>query len=130
MQTTFRKLPAAWPLAIFLLFPALTHGEIAAQAWVNRYDGSGHGDDSAVALAVDGSNNVIVAGFSLGSGSSYDCLTVKYSSAGVSLWTNRYNGPANSDDRALAVAVDGSNNVIMAGWSAGSGSSADYVTIK
>ena len=33
------------------------------------------------------------------------------------LWTNRYNGPGNGDDYACAVAVDGSNNVIVTGYS-------------
>ena len=47
----------------------------------------------------------------------HDYATIKYSSAGVPLWTNRYNGPANSDDYAYAVAVDGSDNVIVTGYS-------------
>ena len=47
----------------------------------------------------------------------YDYATIKYSSAGVPLWTNRYNGPGNGDDYASAVAVDGSNNVIVTGYS-------------
>ncbi len=47
----------------------------------------------------------------------YDYATIKYSSAGVPLWTNRYNGPANREDYAYAVAVDGSNNVIVTGSS-------------
>ena len=121
MQTTLRKLTAAWPLVIFLLLPALTRAETAVQAWVQRYNGPGNGDDDANAVAVDGSNNVIVTGYSTGSGSDYDYATIKYSSAGVPLWTNRYNGPANSNDHARAVAVDGSNNVIVTGYSYGSG---------
>ena len=48
-------------------------------------------------MAVDGSNNVVVTGYSSGSGSDYDYATIKYSAAGVPLWTNRYNGPGNTN---------------------------------
>ena len=83
--------------------------------WTNRYNGPGNGNDYANAVAVDGSNNVIVTGYSTSSESYYDYATIKYSSAGVPLWTNRYNGPGNGNDYACAVAVDGSNNVIVTG---------------
>jgi len=42
----------------------------------------------------------------------------------------RFNGPGNSSDYAFAIAVDGSNNVYVTGWSAGSGTDYDYATIK
>ena len=86
--------------------------------------------DDATALAVDGSDNVIVTGYSFGSVAVDDYATIKYSSAGEPLWTNRYNGPGNGEDVAYAVAVDGSNNVIVTGRSAGSGAVYDYATIK
>ena len=98
MKTTLRKLTVAWPLVMFLLLPALTRAETAVQAWVQRYSGPGN-DDAATAMAVDGSNNVIVTGYSVWQRSRYDYATIKYSSAGVPLWTNRYNGPGNGDDQ-------------------------------
>jgi len=59
-----------------------------------------------------------------------DYATIKYSSAGVPLWTNIYNGPGNSVDIAQAVAVDHSGNVIVTGYSVGSGGDYDFATIK
>ena len=112
MKTALRKLTLAWPLVIFLLLPPLTRAETAVQAWVQRYNGPGN---EAYAVAVDGSNNVIVTGYSYGSGSSDDYAIIKYSSAGVPLWTNLYNGPGIGVNQAYAVAVDSSNNVIEIG---------------
>jgi hypothetical protein len=99
--------------------------------WTNRYNGSGKGYDRAYAVALDGSGNVIVTGYSLGSpGPNSDYATIKYSSAGVPLWTNRYNGPGNGSDQAAAVAVDHSGNVIVAGHSDGGGYNYDFATVK
>jgi hypothetical protein len=81
-------------------------------------------------VAVDRSGNVIVSGYANGSGSSGDYATIKYSSAGVPLWTNRYNGPGNSTDSASAVAVDRSGNVIVTGPSYGTKGDVDFATIK
>ena len=47
------------------------------------------------------------------------------------LWTNRYNGPANDSDYAGAMAVDGSGNVIVTGYSTRSGGqSGFFATVK
>ena len=104
--------------------------------WTNRYNGPGNAFDNATSLAVEGSGNVVVTGWSSSDGltnsssSGNDYATIKYSSAGVPLWTNRYNGPGNDSDTATAVTVDASGNAIVTGFSTGSGSNVDYATIK
>ncbi len=111
-------------------FATIKYSSGGVPLWTNRYNGPANNLDTARAVAVDGSNNVIVTGESIGSGSQYDYATIKYSSAGVPLWTNRYNGPGNGGDWPQAVAVDGSNNVIVTGYSEGSGTGEDCATIK
>jgi uncharacterized delta-60 repeat protein len=111
-------------------YATIEYSSAGVPLWTNRYNGPGNGEDTATAIAVDGSNNVLVTGYSPGSGSANDYATIKYSSAGVPLWTNRYNGPGNYDDYATAVAVDASNNVIVTGYSFGNGSFFDYATVQ
>jgi uncharacterized delta-60 repeat protein len=100
------------------------------QRWVIRYDGPLNVDDWATALAIDGSGNVYVTGFSWGSGTGSDYATVKYDSSGVQQWVARYDGPLNGNDWAKALVVDEMGNVYVTGSSRGSGSGSDYVTVK
>ena len=99
-------------------------------AWVRGYNGPGNQYDKASALAVDGWDNVCVTGYSYRSGTGDDYLTIKYNSDGDTVWVRRYNGPGNGNDRANDLAVDGSGNVYVTGYSYGSGSYHDYATIK
>ncbi len=45
-------------------------------------------------------------------------------------WVARYDGPGNSYDQPLALAVDGGGLVYITGYAAGNGTSYDYATIK
>ena len=98
--------------------------------WTNMYNGPGLGDDVGAAVAADFAGNAVVAAFSRGNGTDYDFAIIKYSPAGVALWTNRYNGPANGQDIPAAVGIDANGNVFVTGYSPGIGSGNDYVTLK
>jgi hypothetical protein len=99
--------------------------------WVRRYDGPASLADVAYAMAVDGSGSVYVTGGSRGSGTWEDCATIKYHTNGDTAWVRRYNNPSqNGYDRGLAIAVDAKDNVYVAGWSDGTGTGADYFTIR
>jgi hypothetical protein len=99
-------------------------------AWVRRYNGPGNANDGAKDLAVDTCGNIYVTGDSWGSGTSEDYATIKYDRDGDIAWVRRYNGPASLWDYASAIALDASNNVCVTGYSLGSGTNDDYVTIK
>jgi len=55
---------------------------------------------------------------------------VKYDNNGNQLWATRYNGPANGDDEASALARDGAGNIYVTGWSTGVGTDYDWATVK
>jgi uncharacterized delta-60 repeat protein len=106
-------------------------GMAADTAWVRVYNGPGNSDDEARALAMDGSGNVFVTGWSTDSSGYYpDYATLKYDPAGNQLWVYRYNGPGNSSDIASAIVADDSGNVYVTGYSMGNGTYYDYATIK
>jgi hypothetical protein len=78
-----------------------------AVQWVHRYDGSAHGDDTAAGVAISpDSAQVFVTGTSVTPTDGTDYVTVDYAAAtGTTGWTARYNGQANGDDQAEAIAV-------------------------
>src|SRR4029434_1907902 len=105
--------------------------------WEKRYNGSISAEtDSqagyAHALVLDASGNVVVTGQSqsvidVRGNAPYDYYTAKYAAAnGELLWEKRYNAAANSADVAAAVAVDGSGNVAVTGYSHNERGLAEY----
>ncbi len=89
-------------------------------------------EDYCVGVAADGRGHVYTVG---NSGSPYvlnwDYVTIKYDATnGETLWTRRYNGPADEHDEARAIAVDRDGNVIVTGSSMGTGTNMDFLTIK
>ena len=101
------------------------------EAWVQRYNSPANSDDRAQAMAVDGSGHVVVTGSSQNLSGNADYYTARYAATnGALLWERYYNAPANRDDRAQALALDGGGNVIVTGSSDNSSGNADYLTVK
>ena len=85
--------------------------------WEKVFD-SGNGSDVPVAIVVDSVGNVIVTGSSAGADGDLDYYTIKYDGTnGSVVWERRYDGPNDGLDAAIAVGVDSSDNVIVAGKS-------------
>jgi DNA-binding beta-propeller fold protein YncE len=78
-------------------------------------------------MTVNSSGDVYVTGESSG-----DYAMIKYNSSGQEQWVARYNGPANFDDYATAIAVDRLGNVYVTGATGQSDVYYDYdfATIK
>jgi Beta-propeller repeat len=110
-------------------FATVAYSNAGVPLWTNRYNGPANGPDYPSGIAVDTSGKVFVTGNSSGVNGVADYATIAYSSAGVPLWTNRYNGPDNGYDSPFAIAVDTSGNVFVTGVSAGADGLGDYATI-
>ncbi len=109
-------------------YATVKYSSAGVPLWTNYYNGNA--SDFANAVAVDASGNVVVTGESVGSGGLSDYATIKYSSAGVPLWTNRYDGPENWVDAAWALALDAGGNVFVTGYSSyRSGTNSAFATV-
>jgi hypothetical protein len=101
-----------------------------ATLWAKRYDGpAGYGQATSVAITPDGSQ-VVVTGYSIGLGSSYDYETVDYATSnGATNWVRRYSSTGDHSDFAAAVAVSANGSTLfVTGQSFGS-SSSDFATV-
>jgi len=98
--------------------------------WTSRYNGPDNKNDRGAALAVDLLGNVYVTGESEGKTSGSDLLTVKYGPVGNQLWAATYNGPADGDDRGVALALDRAGFVYVTGRSPGVGTGTNIATLK
>ncbi|MCI0472146.1 MAG: SBBP repeat-containing protein [Ignavibacteria bacterium] len=98
------------------------------QQWLQRYDYLNL-TEFPVAIALDGTGNVLVTGSS-GTSANPDYLTIKYNTAGTQEWVKRYNGSLNNADYSKAIAVDGFGNIYITGNCYNSAASHDILTIK
>jgi len=102
------------------------------QVWVAIYDGPAHYHDSAGPIVLDSDKNVYVTGGSTGVNGFFGYATVKYDQDGNEIWVARYDGPAQYDNSAGALALDLKGNIYVTGrsynWDLPH--TTDYATIK
>ncbi len=118
-----------------ILFSSLVSSKIFSQVspqWVNFQNGTGDNSDRYNAVVSDAAGNIYAAGYSYNTLQDKDFLIVKMNSLGDTVWTRQYNNPiGNGSDKALFIALDGSNNVYVCGVTdAGSTYQNDILTQK
>lgn len=85
--------------------------------WSRRFDGSAHGPDEPVGVALDGSGNVFITGTYTRAGGETGIATIKYDADGKFLWLKR--SAAAKPATAAGLALDASGNVLVTGESDG-----------
>lgn len=101
------------------------YNSAGVQQWASTYDESGEYDETWD-IVVDSSGNSYVTGGVRVADGSWDCITIKYDSAGNQKWAMKYdtNGYA-----GVALKLDSAENNVYVG-SASTGVDLDYLVIK
>ncbi|MEI6950344.1 SBBP repeat-containing protein [Paraflavisolibacter sp. H34] len=115
-------------------YATIKYNSGGVQQWLALYNGGGEGYDQAAALAVDGQGQVYVTGSSQDSNAVSDYATIKYSAAGVPLWTARYSSQSLGFlyNTPTALAVNGAGQVYVTGLSGKDEDlyNGDFATVK
>ena len=84
--------------------------------WSHSFDNGGNDYPSGV--QVDAANNIFITGRAESQVfGEFDYVLLKYSSSGSLAWSKIYNGSANGDDEAQALALDANGNIFVTGKS-------------
>lgn len=108
------------------------NAETGDSVWSARYNGNGLGNDIARAMVARTATEVYVTGGSQNQNGDYDYLTIRYNTSSGSnpIWVSRYDGSANGDDEAYAIALHSNSRIYVTGKSLQLGSFNDIVTIR
>jgi len=103
---------------------------VGAELWNVTHDGLASGFDEAVGLVIDGSGDVIIAGQHQVSAADFDIFAKKLNgNTGATIWTYSHPGTPNFD-QMRDLAIDGNDNVIIAGGLQYGGANTDFVTLS
>lgn len=115
-------------VSAFIIFDK--YNSAGTKIWSKIYRSINNGYDVPVSIAIDSTGGIYIAGYTKGLTTSYDFLLVKYNLQGDTIWSRRYNGSMNGDDRAIKVAVDRNNSVVIAGNAYETGGGKEIVLVK
>jgi hypothetical protein len=105
-------------------------GTTGAYVWTNLYYSIPIASSVGTSIVVDQANNIYVTGYSPGTNSDNDIVTIKYENNGRQIWLRRYNGPGNGNAAGNAIAVDNNGNVYVAGYDTTTAGGTEMVLIK
>ncbi len=115
---------------------AIVCGDVGGQFSVIKYGSDGNfrwikkmtNGYYAQCVCVDTNRYIYATGVAGGTGD--DILIVKLTPLGDTVWTYKYNGTGNGDDRPHGIAIDKNQNCFVVGESYGGTTNTDMVTIK
>ena len=99
--------------------------------WVSYHGGDTQFNNEAYHVAVDGMNNIYVAGAISNNGTSYDLGAFKIDPNGDQLWGVWHNAPANGNDKGHSMAIGNDGAIYVGGLGTGyTVSNGDYLLVK
>lgn len=119
-------------VSIAFIFSSFFFSLLFAQTeqWVYRYDGPANDDDRAYSIVYGIDGNLYAAGISRGVGTLYDIAVVSVDALGNERWVYRYSGEGNDRDDTHSIIYGLDNNVYIAGYTVGNGTSYDFTIIS
>jgi uncharacterized delta-60 repeat protein len=113
-------------------YATVKYNSTGVQQWASRYTNVAGGTDEAWDIDVDNVGNVFVTGSSDGAGTNSAATTVRYNSAGVQQYANRFEGVGTSIDAGFAIYVDSlTGTAYVTGYTFQSvAADFDYITLK
>ncbi|MEJ2615308.1 MAG: SBBP repeat-containing protein [Ignavibacteriaceae bacterium] len=109
-------------------FITIKYTSIGVEQWRERYDGGNIDIPQTIAVGPEG--NIYVSGSSMGTGSNYDFVTIKYNKDGQLQWIQRFNDAVNGKDSVVSMAIDRMGNIYVAGTSDSTASLHTFLLIK
>jgi hypothetical protein len=100
-------------------FTLIKYTSGGVRKWIGYYDGPAHSDDIAVCMTLSEGNRIYLAGWSKSdtTASTEDYMTVRFNpESGDTVWTRRYNGSGNGEDKVYAITIDKLDNIYITGY--------------